>query len=146
MFSQLFAEYEDEDIKCQVYLPFMIISYFMIPPTVQLFWEFLLKAQKVLVLFPPGAYLAVLPYGHGRRCSGGGRLGVAHPNLPLRLPILIMLSLPPSIHAHHIMKSETLIGWTYLASSASAVSESCKQIWQRGKSLAWWILNTPSSE
>ena len=40
----------------------------------------------------------------------GGSLGVAHTNLPLRLPILIMLSLPPSIHAHHIIKSETLIG------------------------------------
>ena len=44
---------------------------------------------------------------------GSGAVGVAqvaHLNLPLRLPILITLSLPPSIHAHRIMKSKTLIG------------------------------------
>ena len=51
-----------------------------------------------------------------------GTLGVAYlcpPLLPLRLPILITLSLAPSIHAHHIMKSGTLIGWTHLARAVS---------------------------
>ena len=59
----------------------------------------------------------------GARGGGAcGTLGVAYlcpPLLPLRLPILITLSLAPSIHAHHIMKSGTLIGWTHLARAVS---------------------------
>ena len=41
----------------------------------QLFWKSLVKVQMALDLFYsniPGAYLAVLPYGHARRLRGGG--------------------------------------------------------------------------